>query len=235
VALAAALGAAHCEIYSDVDGVYSADPRVVPEAVHLPELDLASLQEMAEAGAKVLNAQAVEWARRAGIAIHARRTSDPVGGGRETVCVESATPRNVRAVVGLDRVVHARVAARELRAFAELAADLDVGLLDVAAAGEVATCAIPLLNVPDWDRCRARIEERLGAAASLTAECGVVSVVGNGLSCGLARFVGVLEACGAGATAIHAGPLRLAATIAGSRLADAQRAVHREFVTTAGS
>jgi aspartate kinase len=231
VALAAALGAAHCEIYSDVDGVYSADPRVVPEAVHLPELDLASLQEMAEAGAKVLNAQAVEWARRAGITIHARRTSDPVGGGRETVCVESATPKNVRAVVGLDRVVQARVAPRQLRAFAELAAELDLGLLDVAAAGEAATCAIPLLNVPDWDRCRARIEERLGAAAELTAGCGVVSVVGNGLAAGLARFVELLEGCGAGATAIHAGPLRLAATIEGSRLVDAQRAMHAEFVS----
>ena len=146
---------------------------------------------------------AVEWARRAGIAIHARKTSDPVGGGRETVCVESATPKNVRAVVGLDRVVHARVGAGELRAFAELAAELDLGLLDVAVTGEAATCAIPLLNVPDWDRCRARIAERLGEAASLTAECGVVSVVGNGLSSGLARFVGVLEACGAGATPMN--------------------------------
>ena len=79
VALAAALGAERCEIYSDVDGVYSADPRVVPEAEHLPEIDLASSQEMAEAGAKVLNAQAVEWARRAKIAIHARKTSRPGG------------------------------------------------------------------------------------------------------------------------------------------------------------
>src|SRR5512141_2450784 len=78
VALAAALGAERCEIYSDVDGVYSADPRVVADPVHLPELDLATLQEMAEAGAKVLSAQAVEWARRAKIAIHARKTADPV-------------------------------------------------------------------------------------------------------------------------------------------------------------
>src|SRR5580704_16440811 len=69
VALAAALGASACEIYSDVDGVYSADPRVVPDARHLPELSPEVLQEMAECGAKVVCAQAVEWARRAGIAI----------------------------------------------------------------------------------------------------------------------------------------------------------------------
>src|SRR5438132_11423725 len=78
VALAAALGAERCEIYSDVDGVYSADPRVVSDPVHLPQIDLATLQEMAEAGAKVLNAQAVEWARRAKITLHARKTSDPL-------------------------------------------------------------------------------------------------------------------------------------------------------------
>src|SRR5205823_13484167 len=74
VALAAALGA-DCEIYSDVDGVYSADPRVVPEAKHLPELGYGEMQELAEHGAKVLNAQAVEWARRAKIVIHARATA----------------------------------------------------------------------------------------------------------------------------------------------------------------
>src|SRR5688572_27928150 len=77
VALAAALLAERCEIYSDVDGVYSADPRVVPNAQHLPELDHAMLEEMAEAGAKVVCAQAVEWARKRGITIHARSTFEP--------------------------------------------------------------------------------------------------------------------------------------------------------------
>src|SRR6185295_10182304 len=92
VALAAALGAERCEIYSDVDGVYSADPRVVDDPKHLPQIDLATLQEMAEAGAKVVNAQAVEWARRAKITIHARRTSDrhePGASARETVAREA--------------------------------------------------------------------------------------------------------------------------------------------------
>ena len=65
MALAAALGAEACEIYSDVDGVYSADPRVVPEARRLSEISYEEMQELAEAGAKVLNAQAVEFAKEA--------------------------------------------------------------------------------------------------------------------------------------------------------------------------
>jgi aspartate kinase len=234
VALAAALGAERCEIYSDVDGVYSADPRVVPEAVHLPEIDLGSLQEMAEAGAKVLNAQAVEWARRAKIAVFARRTADPIGKGRETVCVEGAQPRGVRAIVGLDRVVHARLSASDLRAFVEVAGQLEIALLDVSAAGAGATCAIPLLNVPDWERCRTRIEERLRGAASLAAGCAVVSVVGDGLAQALPRFLAVLDEAGAPAKAIHAGPLRLAAVIEGGKLGEAQRAMHAAFVGARG-
>ncbi|HET9931631.1 MAG TPA: aspartate kinase, partial [Polyangiaceae bacterium] len=63
VALAAAFGAARCEIYSDVDGVYTADPNRIQNARHLPELDYVTLQEMADAGAKVLNARAVDWGR----------------------------------------------------------------------------------------------------------------------------------------------------------------------------
>jgi aspartate kinase len=238
VALAAALGAERCEIYSDVDGVYSADPRVVPDAAHLPEIDLATLQEMAEAGAKVLNAQAVEWARRARIVIAARKTSDPVGGGRETLCVESTEPKHVRAVVGLDRVVHARLPTADLRAFAQLAGHLDVPLLDLAASTDVTTCAIPLLNVPDWDRCRARLEEKLRGTLALESGCAVASVVGDGLTSAaraLPRFLAVLEEAGAAPRALHAGPLRIAATIEATRLADAQRALHAAFVASTES
>lgn len=74
VALAAALDAEACEIYSDVDGVFSADPRVVLDAQKLDELDYAEMQAMARHGAKVLNAQAVEFARRKQIALYARST-----------------------------------------------------------------------------------------------------------------------------------------------------------------
>ncbi len=86
VALAAALGAERCEIYSDVDGVYSADPRVVDDAQRLDQLCYEEMQELARQGARVLNAQAVEFARRHQIAIYARSTF----GGAEHTKVERA-------------------------------------------------------------------------------------------------------------------------------------------------
>ena len=75
VAMAAALGAEYCEICSDVDGVYTADPRVVPARTRIGTLSYEETQELAESGAKVLNAQAVEFAKEKGIAIYARATS----------------------------------------------------------------------------------------------------------------------------------------------------------------
>ena len=76
VALAGALGAKACEIYSDVDGVYSADPRVILTARQLEELSFEEMQEMARSGAKVLNEEAVEFARRSQIALYARSTHE---------------------------------------------------------------------------------------------------------------------------------------------------------------
>ena len=84
VAMAAALGAEWCEICSDVDGVYSADPRVVPAARRIGELSYEEMQEMAEAGARVLNAQAVEFAKEHNIAIYARATAQPPPGHAAT-------------------------------------------------------------------------------------------------------------------------------------------------------
>src|SRR3954471_5741641 len=80
VALAAALDAKYCEICSDVDGVYSADPRIVQTARRIGVLSYEETQEMAESGAKVLNAQAVEFAKDKGIAIYARATKGPLPG-----------------------------------------------------------------------------------------------------------------------------------------------------------
>ncbi len=84
VALAAALGAEAVEVYSDVDGVFSADPRQVPEVARLDELDSDGMLALAEGGARVLAADAVRYARRLGIALYCRAT-DPANGRGQTV------------------------------------------------------------------------------------------------------------------------------------------------------
>ena len=84
VALAAALGADAVEIYSDVDGVFSADPRHVPDVARLDELDTDAMLALAEGGARVLAADAVRYARNAGIALYCRAT-DPAAGTGQTV------------------------------------------------------------------------------------------------------------------------------------------------------
>jgi aspartate kinase len=77
VALAAALDASACEIYSDVEGVLSADPRIVSDARQLSHIGYEEMQEMASSGARVLNAAAVEFAKERGIALFARKTGSP--------------------------------------------------------------------------------------------------------------------------------------------------------------
>ena len=80
VALAAALGAEVCEIYTDVEGVFTADPRIVPEAVKRDRLSYEEMLELAASGARVLAARSVEYARRNGVPIHVRSTfSDSAG------------------------------------------------------------------------------------------------------------------------------------------------------------
>jgi aspartate kinase len=104
VAMAAALGAEWCEICSDVDGVYSADPRVVQRAKRIPILSYEETQELAESGARVLNAQAVEFAKEKGIAIYARSTTSPLpknDPSNDGTIVRKHSPRMPGSVIGV--------------------------------------------------------------------------------------------------------------------------------------
>jgi len=101
VALAAALSA-DCEIYSDVDGVYSADPSEVPDAQRLPEVAYDTMQALARAGAKVLHAQAVQLAEERGIAIYARHSRPEQPG--ETVIRHNPAPSTGVLAVTSDSV-----------------------------------------------------------------------------------------------------------------------------------
>ncbi|HET6347050.1 MAG TPA: aspartate kinase [Myxococcota bacterium] len=174
VALAAALAADACEIYSDVDGVYSADPNVCPQARLLNELPFEAMQAMAGAGAKVLNADAVEFARRAGITIVARKTGD--ASGRQTL-VHAGAPRpsGVVAVVGASAVSRVALAETPGEPFWEQLARLGARLL---AAGE-ASLLVDRTGIPGRD------EAPLAALARTYGMCcvptGLVTLVGTGL------------------------------------------------------
>jgi aspartate kinase len=239
VALAAALSAERCEIYSDVDGVYSADPRVVRDALHLPEIDLAMLQEMAESGAKVVNAQAVEWARRQKITIVARRTSDSGDPPpKQTIARDGpgqrTDGRHARAVTAMDRVALGEFASVDVPVVLDLLGTLDVPLLDLMTCGERGACVIPLLNVPDWERRRSQLTSRAGRKLALAEGAALVSVVGDGLGvpAAVARFTTVLADCKLTAPSLYAGPLRIGAAIPADRLGEVQRAMHAAFVSS---
>jgi aspartate kinase len=102
VALAAALGAGHCEIYSDVRGVYTADPRVVPEARVLESISYAEMLELASAGAQVMQPRSVEVARRFGVRIQVRSSFEP-GPGTWIVGKEDSMEEASISSLALDR------------------------------------------------------------------------------------------------------------------------------------
>jgi aspartate kinase len=248
VALAAALHAERCEIYSDVDGVYSADPRVVPEAMHLPEIDHETLQVAAEAGAKVLNAQAVEWAKRAGIEIHARHTGQlyddgkPAEGARQTVVRSSSDGRRRgAAIVGERGLVVATLRSSTSLADlgdASLAAGTAPRELSMAADGSC-TAIVSLLNAPDWLRARRVLLEKLGDSLTMREGVAAATVVGDGLTGLDGPFGGASLATLARTTAapIHAaviGPLRATLITDEARVDDLVRALHARLLETRG-
>jgi aspartate kinase len=237
VALAAALRADRCEIYSDVDGVYTADPRVVPEARHLPSLGYAELQEMAECGAKVLNAEAVAFAKRERIQIHARRTDDAHGGAgaRETVVRAEVepSPRRVRAVVGDAQVAWLR-GASELDELLSIAQREGVPLRSTEWTPAGVSAWVSLPRVPDWERAAGAF-----TAAGLTVvdprsadPVAWVSVVGDGLTeeaSVLRDVLATARAEGCAPRAVSSSPLRITLAVARESADALTRALHRRF------
>ncbi|HTQ05349.1 MAG TPA: aspartate kinase [Polyangiaceae bacterium] len=231
VALAAALGAERCEIYSDVDGVYTADPRSVPDAVHLPELDCDTMQEMAEAGAKVLNARAVEWAKKSGVVIAARRTADFADGanGLETRVLALAGS-GARAVVG-DRALALLRAAGDATALLAAVAEASVPLRDVTLDGAGLTASISLSNAPDL----ARLRELLGPLGTFSLEnaLGQVSLVGIGVGNETSTLAAARRALPVAPLWFTSSPLRVSAFLPEASVPAAERAWHAAFVRAA--
>lgn len=212
VVLAAALGAAWCEICSDVDGVYTADPRLVPGARRLDTLPLDAAQALTEAGAKVLQAEAVAKARALGVELRATATASPPGTG--TRLPPGPVPREVLGVTGDARVERWR-GPRPLL----LAAGSSLRRLDRDASGEWAL--VDLRNLHDLPRAPDLTREVLGA---LTAVGGAVLREAELLQ----ACLGILEGLSCEAWWVDA--TGITALIPRERLAEGERRLHALLV-----
>ncbi len=228
VALAAALGAERCEIYSDVDGVYSADPRSVPGARHLPELDFTTMQEMAESGAKVLHARAVEWAKRQNIAILARKTEDFAlrAEGRETR-VHEAAGAEARAVVVDRRLALLSCPARTVTQLLAALGEAELLLRDGAYVDGALRATLPLSAVPSPEATLSALAARI-PSLEVTTGVGSVSLVGVGAGADpgeLARFLAALER----PLLMFTTPLRATAVLPVDALSAAEAGLHAQL------
>ena len=234
VALAAAIGAEYCEICSDIDGVYTADPRVVPSARRLDELGYEAMQELAEHGAKVLNAQAVEWARKAGIVIYARATSGrpDLGAVAETrIGGEARERRGAVAVACAKGLLRLRLpSAERAAAMIEVLAEAGVAVRALGLAATV-EAIFSRDDLPDW----ARVQKQLEAACPGLAvdDTGAVTMVGAGVGSeakNVRRALAVIDSVGARLDGLSTTPMRLTAYVASDRVDDVTRALHAAFL-----
>lgn len=252
VAMAAALGAEWCEICSDVDGVYSADPRVAPSARRIGELSYEEMQEMAEAGARVLNAQAVEFAKEKNIAIYARATAQAppasVGDAEGTV-VRMFAPRKPGSVAAV-------VSEREvlvLRAEAVSAVELLRWLDDRGICGKQLhstafgppgaepvrdsefTVVLSRENLhEDPPALRAALAQAgFGTRAGLIDDYGAVSAIGAGINTSYRNVlagIDALQRAGIVPRGIATSSFRVTWLVPQAKLDDAVRALHQRFL-----
>jgi aspartate kinase len=250
VAMAAALGADYCEICSDVDGVYTADPRVVRAARRIGTVSYEETQELAESGAKVLNAQAVEFAKEKGIAIYARATSGPLPGpdpSADGTVVRRFQPRMPGTVVGVasERDVLVIDAAP-----AEAAADggsghgIALGLIGLLDQHRVAGKQLHLLNsqlalvvsrenLHEEARVREAITARFGRNVNVVDTLGALSAIGAGINSSfenVRRGTDALTSAGIGIAGVSTSSFRITWMIDRTKLDEAVQLLHRTFI-----
>ena len=191
VALAAALNAERCEIYSDVDGVYSADPSLIKSAVHLPELPYEIMQEMSEAGAKVLNAQAVQFAKESNIAIYARKS---FGGRKETIVrvMAAGLSRGVKAVVHENQIARISFSGGEMQKdFSNLLKyaegkqykikEIYFSDNETNSSNSKAGLLLSLKNILDWESAKNELRNYFNNI-NIEPGLGAVSLIGDGIN-----------------------------------------------------
>ena len=252
VALAAALEADVCEIYTDVTGVFTADPRIVPQARKLPRLEFEEMLEMAGAGSKVLALRSVEFARNHNVPIHVRSSytwepgtwvsnqpsgeknmEDPIISG----VVQDASESKVTVIAVPDRP-GVSAALFENLANANINVDMIVqntskdGLADIS-------FTVPKADMRTAEEIVARVADEMGAqAVTHDADIAKISLVGAGMktSPGIAaRMFRVLADNGVNIHMISTSTIRVSDVVSTSEMEKAVRALHTAFGLDSGT
>ncbi|HEX4428301.1 MAG TPA: aspartate kinase [Frankiaceae bacterium] len=252
VALAAALEASVCEIYTDVDGVFTADPRIVPNAKQLKTVSYEEMLEMAASGAKVLMLRCVEYARRYEVPIHVRssfsgKPGTIVSNEQEGEDVEQAIIRGVAhdrseakvTVVGCPD--KPGLAAAVFRTIADAGVNIDM-VVQVTAHATTGrtdiTFTAPKADAPLAVAALERVKDEIGFEKTLFDEhIGKVSLIGAGMKShpGVsARFFGALGEAGVNIEIISTSEIRISVVCRDTELDAAVRAVHDAFELGSG-
>lgn len=247
VALAAALNADVCEIYSDVDGVFSADPRIVPDARHIRQITYEEMLELAACGAKILALRAVEYARRAELPVHVRSsystsTGTMVTGSMEDLPVEQALITGVAhdrseakiTIVGVPDEPGAAARIFDTVAGAEINIDMIVQNVSTEGTGRTdISFTLPKTDGPTAMAALSKIQDSVKFKGLLYDDhVGKVSLIGAGMRShpGVAAgFFAALGQAGVNIEMISTSEIRVSVVCRDTDLDNAVRAIHDAF------
>jgi len=248
VALAAALQAEVCEIYTDVDGVFSADPRLVPNARKLDHISHEEMLEMAACGAKILHLRCVEYARRYDIPVHVRSSfshkegtwivPDPTEGAEmeQAIIAGIAHDRSEAKVTVVGVPDKVGVAARVFESLAEAEINIDMVVQNVSAQATGLTdisFTLPRADGQTAMSALARLQSEVGYDRLLyDDEIGKISLIGAGMRShpGItAKFFAALANAGVNIEMISTSEIRISVIVDEGDVASAVQAAHTAF------
>ncbi|MDV7084735.1 aspartate kinase [Rhodococcus opacus] len=247
VALAAALEADVCEIYTDVDGIFTADPRIVPDAQRLETVSFEEMLELAACGAKVLMLRCVEYARRYNVPVHVRSsyTTKPgtiVSGSMEDIPVEEAIITGVAHDRGESKITVVGLpdtpgyAAQVFRAVAEAEINIDMVLQNISKVetGKTdITFTLPTADGPRAVEKLSKLQGDIGFTQVLFDDhIGKVSLVGAGMKSHpgvTATFCEALAKAGVNIDLISTSEIRISVLVKDVELDKAVKAIHDAF------
>ena len=244
VALAAALGAEVCEIYTDVEGVFTADPRLVPHALKLKTISYEEMLEMAATGARVMMARSVEIARRYGVRLHVRASfSDSEGtwiADEGDLLLEKAIVSGVTHDVSEAKATIISVpdtpgvAARVFRALADAGVNIDMIVQNVSAEGATdISFTLPKSDLATAKPILDQLAADIGAKSSeFDDEIAKVSLVGAGMKSHPGVAADMFEAladAGINIEIISTSSIRVSCVVRASEVERAVQAVHDKF------